>query len=161
MENIVDNSEIKAYKAEVASLWLDDVRRLKREADLAYDMMLDERTMLDGLRGIDYSREPTGSGGGDPMLDAIGRLQSSIGRYSEIMSEYLDERAVAAEIIEKVSMPGRAVLAYYYLAGKPYSWIEARMAYSHGGIMKIRRAALVEIFDLMPHDRRPTIPRAI
>lgn len=160
MENSVENSELGSFKASTSAMWLEEVRRLKKEADLAYDLMLDERRMLDGLKGIDYAKVPTGSSQ-DPMLGSIERLEASMGRYSEKMAEYIEERDKAAASIRLIAMPGRAVLAYYYLAGKTWPWIERRLSYSHGGVMKIRRQALTELFDVMPPDRGVNIPRAI
>ena len=160
MDNYVDNSEATAFKAETAAAWLDGIRRLKREAELAYDLAATERDMIDGLRGIDYSKEP-GASSADPMLGAVARLQASVARYEATLEEYLEERDRAATAIMRVEMPGRAVLAYHYLADRPYQWIEGRLAYSHGGVMKLRRQALAELYGVMPADARPDIPKAI
>ena len=160
MVNITE--EWDEYKYEQARAWLEYVRGLGERAKVAQALVESERELLDGLRGIDYSSDGPTSPNDDALVDAISRLQDHIKQYIENLVEYVDVRADAVKRINGLKYAHEIECLYYrYMRNKSWEEICVDMAYTHDGMMKLRRRAIVSAYEVMPNDWRDPLHPAI
>lgn len=155
--------EYDRYRYEKAREWLDYIRQLGIEVDNAQGMVESERAMLDGVRGIDYTREHvSGTHPTTDLADLVDRLFEHIRDYTASLAAYTDERRKAFEIIDKLPDPKeRYVLSQYYLLGKTWNDVRAGLDYSWQGIMTLRKRAILSVFDVLPAGWRDARPPAL
>ena len=148
--------EYDRYRYEQARAWLEHVRRLGIEADRIQGLVEAERASLDGVRGIDYTRERVS---GTPMppdiADLVDSLFEHIREYTASLSAYTDERMKAARALDGLEdARERQVLTGYYLMGRTWDEVRANLGYSWQGIMTLRRRAIVSAYSVVPVEWR-------
>lgn len=158
-----DSTEWEQYRYAQARAWLEHVRDLGERVQSMRALVDAEYAAIDGVRAIDPSREGHGGSGStdDAMLEAIERITKHVREYAALLSEYEDERYDARRHL--ASMPEhseRAALTYRYLLGWTWESICVELHYSYDGMMKLRRRAIVNAYDVLPNGWRDRIPRA-
>ena len=162
-DGIAMTAEWEAYRYAQARAWLEHVRALGERVESTKALIDSEYELMDGIRGIDYSAiNVGGSASDDAMANAISKMQAHIAEYAALLSEYEDERHRARDRLAELSdFQERRALTLRYLLGWPWEAICVDMHYTHDGMMKLRRRAIVSSYDVMPLDRREPIHHAI
>ena len=156
--------EWEQYRYAQARAWLEHIRALGERVDSTKALIDSERNMMDGVRGIDYGAS---NGGGssspdDAMVNAIAKMQRHIAEYAALLSEYEDERYDARNHLAKMEGHAeRQALTYRYLLGWSWDDVCAAMFYTHDGMMKLRRRAIVSAYDVMPLEWRDPVQHAL
>ena len=148
--------EYEAYKAGQASRWLERIRRLGARAETLRMEIDAEREAAAGLRAMRFDGMPRARrADGDAMADAVARIEERVAGYASELSAYLDERAEAHEALASLEDEAcRRALTMRYLLGKPWERVCVDMGYTWDGMMKLRRRALSEAYDVMPARHR-------
>lgn len=143
-----------------ATAYLEHIRSLKARIDSLQEEIEPLREMAGTT--MDYRERVSGSPNPKAFEDAVIRLQELIADYCTEMAEFVDEQRIAHEVMRRLSRPeyGRALTAHY-LTGKTWERCCVDMDYSWQGMMKLRRNAIDDVYDLMPEQwRRQSIPNA-
>lgn len=158
---MVQGTEWDEYRYTQARRWLDSIKQAGQHVGTLKAMIEAERDLMDGVRGINYAAVP-GGGSDDSTLEAIERIRGDIQDYTASLNEYLERRHDAQRRIERLEDKTEArALMCRYLLGWPWSEIETHMSYSHAQVMRIHYAAVVHVYDFMPHSEREPIHKAI
>ena len=157
------DEELQRYRIEQAERWLGKVRKT-----VGYSKRLEESAAAiiaraDNLRGMDYSAvnvqtSPTP----DAIPDAI-IMADELGETLSVLSEGARERVnQAARALAMMDDPTEATCLQLYYVDACDSWerVCVKMHYSYGGMMKLRKRALLSAYDVMPHAERDPIPIA-
>ena len=152
-------------KADQAERWLGKYLKLKAKVLQLDGAIADNEAMADGIRGIDYSRDPVQT---SPTDDAMMRRVESLGEVRESLQAIRDEAAKSMRVMEKAvgALPDpmhSAVLCGHYINGRRWEELcnEDSMACSYRTMMRRRKAALESLYDLdlIPHtERLPRVP---
>lgn len=145
--------EYEHYQREQAARWLEHVRSLAQRVRVLQIEIEAQRDI--GLKGIDYAERVSGSNAGDPVMDAVEKLQGLIASYCTELVSYLEEQQRAHEALLKIDDEAcGTALRLYYLAGKSWEETCVEMGYSWDGMMTLRRRALVKAYEVMPPSER-------
>lgn len=150
------SEEFEKYRADQASRWLEHVmasgakvRSLQAEID-------EQREIAAGVSspavdGMPRARAATA----DALPDAVARIESLIAEYCAELAAYVDEQREAHRALS--AMPNAAhaeALKRRYLLCRPWPQVSEEMGYTKDGMMKMRRRALCEAYDVMPANWR-------
>lgn len=143
-----------------ATAYLDHVRSLRMRIDSLQEEIEPLREMVGTT--MDYRERVASSPNPKAFEDAVIRLQGLIADYCTEMAEYVEEQRVAHDVMRGLSKPEyRRALTSHYLGGRTWERCCVDMDYSWQGMMKLRRNAIDEVYDLMPEQwRRNAIPNA-
>lgn len=154
--------EWETYRYHQARVWLEHIRGLGEKVASTQAMIEAERDLMDGVRAIDPTKEGGSSRADDAMVDIIERMERHVREFLVLVSEYEDERMDARKRLAKLpEATERAALTYRYLLGWSWELICVEMNYTHDGMMKLRRRAIVNAYDVMPLEKREPIYHAI
>lgn len=114
-------------------------------------------SMMDGVRGIDYSRDKVNSAANDDgMVNAIARMESLKAEYKDELDAHLQVKADAHAALRNVRQPWRSVLTYRYLEGMPWADVADRAGYSEVHCRTdLHDNGLLELYAFIPHDELP------
>lgn len=155
--------EWERYRRAQAARWLEHIRRLGARVETLRREIDAERDAASGLKAIQYDGMPkAATSTGDALPNAVIRIQERIAAFVEEMARYTDERGRAHDALSGMSDPlEHRALTYHYLLG--YSWEECcvKMHYTYDGMMSLRKRALCSAYDVMPHEFRDPMERAV
>lgn len=145
------DEELERYRAAQVACWLESVRAAGARAESLRREVEALRGDMAFVKGVDYSR----GGGGQPDADAIPRaverLQESVDRYALELASYAEMQADAHERLSLMRSPERSeCLRRRYLLGQEWADVCEAMGYTRDGMMKLRRRALAEAWDVAP-----------
>lgn len=156
-----ETAEFTDWKVAQAERYFLRIRDMGRESEVLKMTVEAQREMLDGLHGIDYSRQPTG-GNDDSFLEAEKRLRESIERFTSHLAGYTEERSRAFKAIAGLEKSKeRQCLVLYYMNGFSWGQVEYILQLSHDAVMKLRKRALSNVSNHLPPDVRENVPPAI
>ncbi len=151
----------------------DEVKRICAEGYLAYVEDLESRIdsgaacvqrqkdRLDVL-GVSYDCMQSNGSPRDTLPEGIVKLMELVDDASIDLIEYREQRDIAELAIDNLpSLPMRQALRMHYLDGKTWAQVESAMAYTHSGMMHLRRRAMVALYATMPEEWRSAMPKAI
>lgn len=143
-----------------ATAYLEHVRSLKARIDMLEEEIAPLRDMATAT--MDYRERVSGSPNPKRFEDAMVRLEELIAEYCTEMAGFVDEQHEAHVALSRMSRPEYSrALTSHYLLGKTWEMTCVEMGYSWQGMMKLRRRAIDEAYDLMPEEwRRNAIPNA-
>ena len=157
------DDELQRYRIEQAESWLSKVRKLVSYEKAMREAAEVQYEMADGLRGIDYTRDQVDT---SLTADAIPNAVIAHEEAGETMVAIADSARErirqAVEAISKIKDAKEAMcLRLYYVDGMD-TWerVRAAMSYTQDGMKSLRRRALLNVYDVMPHDQRDPIPIA-
>lgn len=155
--------EWERYRRDQAARWLERIRRLGARVETMQREIDAEREAASGLKAICYDVTPKPSAStGDALPNAVIRIQERIAEYVEEMAAYTEERGRAHEALSGLPDPmEHRALTYHYLLGLSWEECCVRMHYTYDGMMKLRARALSSAYDVMPHEMRDPMERAI
>lgn len=148
-------------KAICAKAYLDYVRSLSARISTLHESIENQRSLL-LPKGINYKELVSQSSSVDALETGIIKLQELIKDLCTEMREYVEQQEIARDVLGLLSRSEYTIaLTKYYLQGKSWEQVCVDTSYSYRGMMKLKRAALAEVYDLMPEQwRRDPIPNA-
>lgn len=148
-------------KSICAKAYLDYVRSLTSRIDTLQESIEQQRSVL-LPQGINYREAVSQTSDIDALEKGIVQLQEMISDYCTELQEFVEQQRVAKCVLDRLSRHEYAIaLTKYFLQGKTWEQVCVDMDYSYRGMMKLKRAALPEVYDLMPEQwRREPIPNA-
>lgn len=157
------NDEWERYRRGQAAKWLEHVYRMGLRVETMQREIDAEREAASGLKAICYDGMPKPSAStGDALPNAVIRIQERIAEYMEEMAAYTDERGRAHEALSGMPDPmEHRALTYHYLLGLSWEECCVRMNYTYDGMMSLRKRALCSAYDVMPHEMRDPMERAV
>ena len=157
------NEEMDAYKAEQAHAYLDGIRKAGESCAGLVELVADARARAEGLGGVDYRAERvSGSPSAKDMADKVAEIRERGDAYLMALADYEERRHQANEALMRMEdATCEAALRRRYLLGWDWERVCVRMGYSYDGMMKLRRRALAEYWEVMPHTERDPIHRAV
>ena len=143
-----------------ATAYLDHIRSLKTHIDSLQERIEPLREAIGNT--MDYRERVSASPNPKTFEDAVIRLQELIADYCTEITEFAEEQHVAYGVTRRLSRPEyRMAIEMHYIDGKPWNAVCRAMGYTKDGMMKLRRKAVDEVYDLMPEsERRIHIPNA-
>lgn len=147
--------EYERYKYDQARAYLEHVRALSCRTQALRAEVEAQRELADGVRAMRYGE---GGGGGaetDRMAETVARLQDLVRGYCAELSAYVSEQQAAHERVGLMDRPEHAqAITGYYLLGRTWERVCVDMGYTWDGMMKLRRRAVAEFYDVMPPEWR-------
>ena len=115
-----------------------------------------------GTATMDYHEHVSSSPNPKKFEDRMLRLREKEDKWDEELKEFLEKIDVAHDVFLSMrNRDGARALKLHYMRGKTWEMTCVEMGYSYGGMMKLRRRAVDEVYDLMPEEwRRQPIPNA-
>ena len=116
-----------------------------------------------GLQAVLYSDSPRASvSRNDAIPDAVASLDEALAERDALLGHVAAEIAECQDTVNKLSDPRcRAILDAKYLQGMTWGEVEQATHLTERWCRELRDNGLVELYDLMPHQWRMAIPRAL
>ena len=151
------------YLADQSRRYLEHVRRLVARKDVWALTIEQDEALLDGLRGIDYTREKVDGGGYvDRVADILDRLEANRAQHMANMSELVDVVEDAQRRIGMLSPTHARLLMLRYVSDMPWRDVAERMLYNEDYCRKeLHDAALLEMHAHLPNGWRDPEPKAV
>ncbi|MBQ9021043.1 MAG: hypothetical protein IJ113_03365 [Eggerthellaceae bacterium] len=155
--------EWEQYRYNQARAWLEHVRGLADAVDSAERAVEYERAQMEQLSSIDYARvRVSGTPTSPDIADILDRLNDNIRQYCANASAYTDERRDCYDRLSRLESKTEAkALQLRYCMNHSWEYIEGAMGYTEGGIMKLRRTAIIHAYDVMPIEQRDPMHQAL
>ena len=155
--------EHEDYLADQSRMYLEHVRRLVSRKDVWALTIEQDEALLDGLKGIDYTREKVDGGGYvDKVADILDRLEANRAQHRANMAELVDVVEDAQMRIGCLSPTHARLLMLRYVSDMPWRDVAERMLYSEAYCkQELHQAALVEMHGQLPTEWRNPEPRAV
>lgn len=150
------DEEYRQYRIDQAHEWLSKVRRIV-ECEKSMRVAADTQYELaDGLRGLDYSRvQVTVSPTPDAIPDAVIAHEEAGDSLSAIADNARERIEQALNALSKMEDPVEAnVLTMHYIEFRKWEQVCHETGYTMDGMAKLRKRALSNAYDIMPHEER-------
>lgn len=153
-------TEIDRYKYDQARAYLEHVRALSCRTQALRAEVEAQRELADGVKAMRYGDGVGGCSGDDRMAETVARLQELISGYCAELARYVDEQEAAHGCVVLMDRPEHAqAITAHYLLGRAWERVCVDMGYTWDGMMKLRRRAVTEFYDVMPIEwRDPKYP---
>lgn len=148
--------EMEEHMAEQSRAYLGHVRKLVGRKD-AWELTIEhDGALLDGLRGIDYTRERVSGTPTPPeVVDLLERLERNMAQHQANMAELVDVVEDAKRRIMELDGTHARLLLLRYVEDMDWETVARRMFYSVDYCKKeLHRAALVEMHGHLPTEWR-------
>lgn len=148
-------TEYERYKYDQARAYLEHVRSLSCRTQALRAEVEAQRELADGVRAMRYGEGGGGSAEADRTADTVARLQELVACYCAELAEYVSEQQAAHERVRLMERPEHAqAITGRYLLGRTWERVCVDMGYTWDGMMKLRRRAVTEFYDVMPTEWR-------
>ena len=150
------------YTSECARNWLEHMRDLKHDIAKLQDEVEVARSLA-LPQGVDYSRtKVTTSPTADQIPNAVIRLHGLIADYVCELDAYVGELEDARERVNRLEDARyRKVLTLYYLNGYTWHDVAIKANYAEYSCRRLRDEALPLMYEHLPRQWKPIIPRAL
>ena len=157
------DEEYERWRADQAHAYLERIRLMGDDCAGLQAQIEDAYARAEGMRGIDYAAIRVNvSPGADAIPNAVAELEGRIREYVGQLRDYEEQRHEASQAMMAMRDQNEArVLRLRYLLGRKWERICAETDYSWDGMMKLRRRALADYWDVMPREHRSQMPRAL
>ncbi len=150
-------SEVRRHCSEQ---YLRHVRGLGLRIEALRDEVERQRALL-GPCSQQVGERVSGTRSTGRFEEGVVRLHELIEAYCTELAGYVDEYHQAHEAIRALGDGTHAaVLTAHYLQGRPWREVARAMAYSEGGVLNIRKAAVDALYDHIPAEWR-RLPEAL
>lgn len=155
--------EYERYRYDQALKYLNRVKSLNDRINSMQDAIEDYRGKLACIRGMDYSADSVQvQGKGDAIPEGVAKLLDMIDECTDLMAEYAREHRRAMDAFKRLSrFEYEQLLEKHYLRSKDWGTVAKEMSYSYDHVMSMRRAAISELYDVMPCEFRDPAHRAV
>lgn len=156
------DEEYERMRIDMAHAYLERIRKMGEDCAGLRDQIDDAYYRAEGVGGMDYSAvRVSTSPNADALPDAVASIQEQIRGYVTDLAAYEDERHEAHKSLMLMHDQVEAkALRYRYLLGWKWERICTEMDYTWDGMMKLRRRALADYWEVMPRAERDAIPQA-
>lgn len=150
--------EWESYKRNWSKRYLGRVRATVHTVTMLRSEIAELEAALEGLQGIDYSKDHIGGTDAEDMtIERIERLDSLRAEYAAELEDNLSVQALAHRALSHVGQPMRAVLTYRYLEGKAWTDVVASLSddkkYSEEYCRKeLHDKGLIDLYPFIPHE---------
>lgn len=111
------------------------------------------RGELDGLKGITYDGMPHGTGAGNPVAEAVERMQKCVDSVARAQDRYVSVIVRAEELLALADdTDGAAVIRLRWFEGVPFDFIPAEIHLDRRTMFRHYNAALDEIAEKTKND---------
>lgn len=143
-----------------ATEYLDDLKAMMGKMDSIREDIEFLRDV--GATTMDYHEHVSSSPNPKAFEDRMARLSELNDKWLTELGEFTEKVDMARGVfMAMVNRDGARALKLHYMQGKTWEMVCVEMGYSYGGMMKLRRRAVDEVYDLMPEEwRRNPIPNA-
>lgn len=153
--------DLKYWQREQARLWLESVKNSMNRLRFIEDELNTHITLLDGLKSARLDIRQCRNGAADRTGNAVIELQNFVDKYESEVVELVQIKNEALSALMRIQNAQCVeCLTKHYLLGKKWKVVADEMHYSLAGIKSLRRRALLEAFDVMPHYFKTRIPSA-
>lgn len=148
--------EYEQYKYEQARKWLEYVRQLGVSCDTALRAVEFERGQLENLKGVDYSLEHvSGSRTPPDMAGLVDSIRDNIRHYCANAVAWTEQRRDAYDRLNGLESRTEAkALQMRYCMNNSWAFVCGAMNYTEGGMMKLRKQAIIHAYEVMPLEKR-------
>ena len=156
--------EYEQYCIGQAEAWLEKVRKSAAYARQLEESAAAQYALADGLKAMDYSRvRVQAPSTPDAIPDAVAAHIEMGEKFAEIAQDAKKWAIEAAEAMAQMEDPTEATCLHLYYIDALDGWDDVckRMNYTYDGMMKLRRRALLHVYDVMPYMEREPIQPAI
>lgn len=156
--------EFEQYRIAQAEAWLVRVRRLVSYRDALEESAAAQFALADGLKAVRYDKPLVRSTPSpDAIPNAVAHHEEMGGELKRIADEATARLKEAARALSQMGDPTEATCLHLYYVDALETWehVCVRMHYTYDGMMKLRRRALLDAYDVMPHSERDPMPPAI
>jgi len=138
--------------------YMDYVRGLK----LRMETLRNEIDALnDGLKAVDYSGDKVST---SCVPDGVERNAikaiEMIAAYTAESAEYAEVSWQAHIMLKKLQAEQCACLTKHYILGSTWEQTCVDMEYTWGGMMKLRKRALIALYEFLPEEAKRNFPNA-
>ena len=155
--------EFNRYKRDQAAAWLGGIRKLNARIKTLQQEIDAQRELASGLTCNSYDGMPHNSNSSaDSIPNAVIRINEMVSAYCGELLQYVERQSEAHKAIQRIEDDHcRAALTSYYLLSHSWEKVCEELKYSWDGMMKLRRRALVEAYEVMPPSERDPLHPAI
>ena len=148
-------TEFERYKYDQARAYLEHVRALSCRAQALRAEVEAQRELADGVRAMRYGEGGGDGAGADRMADTVARLQDLVEGDCSELAGYVAEQDRAHACVRLMERPEHVqAITGRYLLGRSWERVCVDMGYTWDGMMKLRRRAVTEFYDVMPTEWR-------
>lgn len=145
--------EWESYKARWSKRYLSDVRSMNHSIAMVKSEIAELAEMLDGVNGIDYSKDNRGGGDDEGLIRRIERLDSLQAEYLAELDGYLTAQARAHRALDNIGQPFRALLTYRYIEGRAWADVADAVGYAEQYCKSmLHPRALIDLYPFIPHE---------
>ena len=157
----MDDETIR-WKSEVSERYLEPLRSDGRKLRRMKAEIAEQRDMLSGLRGIDYTRPFVDvSAYGGAVHDAAARMVEMESAYEDALANLDMRRAEARACLDEMGGTEADLLRLYYVSALPWICVAEAMNLAEGTCKNMKRRALAVFFDYLPRSERPPEQHAV
>lgn len=143
--------EVDQYRYQLAKGYLDWVGGLAARIAVADDAARSQRATIDGLRGRGEGEAVSGTRDPHRIEQAVAILEELEALFVDEVETYAVELAQAKRAIARLKNGNHVrALTAHYVNGDPWRIVERDMHYSHDGMMSLRRAATIALYEFIP-----------
>lgn len=155
--------EYERYCRAQAARWLEHVMSLGTRVRALQAEIDAQRELASGVKGMSYDGMPgPKTAYGDALPDAVARIEDMVACYCTELAGYVDEQREAhAALAGMEDEACRSAITRHYLACESWERVCVEMGYTWDGLMKLRRRAMLDAYEVMPIRWRDPIHRAV
>lgn len=153
------SDEVKLY---CSGAYIEHLREIERSMRLNMEEVQMYKERLD-IAGISYetprvSGTPQGADMAENIIEVVTRVRDMVADMAYQSAEVAQARTIFSRLHGKKSYALRA----YCFMGRTWADIQRELGYkTYGGVMKLRRASLIDLYEIMPEEWRNVIPKAV
>ena len=157
----MDEETIK-WKSEFAEAYLEPLRTDGRKLRRMKAELIEQRDILSGLRGIDYTQPFVDVAAyNDAVHDAVARIMEMESAYEDAIANLDGRRAEARTRLDEMPGTEADLLRLYYVSALPWALVGEALNLAEGTCRNMRRGALAAFYDHLPRTERPPEQHAI
>lgn len=150
------DEEYQRYRVEQAHAYLERIRQSGDDCAGLQQLVDDARDRASRLTGMDYAKPVVStSPSADAMPESMDTILALIREYTASLAAYESMRNEAREALWQMDNQTDAkVLMLRYLLCRSWESICVETNYTYDGMMKLRRRALADFYEVMPRGER-------
>lgn len=158
------SDEWDKQKRDCVEDWLTSVRKAYSATNRLLSKMEEQYACAERLKGIAYDHETSRATlvhGDDGMVDIINTILETVNEMATASVEYAEKRREFESVLSKLTHDAAPdIIKMFYIDDMTWGAVAEKSGYSDSGARKIRDAALIECYSLMPCGWRLQVPRA-
>ena len=155
--------EWKRYLAAQSRAYMEHVRRLVASRATWDAIIEQDMALIDGLRGIDYTREQVSGGQyADRTAELLDRLEANRRQHEASMAALVEAVEDAQRRVSRIDAPYSTLLLLRYVSDLPWQEVAGRLHYSEFHCRReLHDEALAHLYDHLPQEWKDPRPSAV